>query len=64
MHEFFPLAVIGPVPGPRLGLGRACVQCAARLVAGRLCGGFGAGCIGAPRSLPASGQLASSRITA
>jgi len=61
MLGFIPLAVIGPVIGPRLGLARACVGCVEAREGRGACHGFGAGCIGA-RSTPSEPQAASSRI--
>ncbi len=64
MFGFFPLAVVGPITGPRFGLARACIDCAESREARAACNGFGPGCIGAREGTPAAGaQSASSRIT-
>ena len=63
MLGFIPLAVIGPVPGPRFGLGRACIDCTESVKGRKACRGFAGGCIGAPYSAAHEPQDASSRIT-
>jgi len=63
MLGFLPLAVVGPIVGPKFGLGRACVDCVESREGRIACHGFGPGCLGA-RPLPAlsSPYSASSRI--
>jgi hypothetical protein len=64
MLGFFPLAVVGPIVGPRFGLGRACVDCTESREGRGACNGFAAGCIAAPaRTADSRRQDASSRIT-
>ena len=64
MLGFFQLAVLGPIVGPRFGLGRACVDCTESREGRAACNGFGPGCIGAPQgSVALDAQDASSRIT-
>ena len=47
MLGFFPLAIVGPIVGPKFGLGRACVDCVESREGRIACHGFGAGCLGA-----------------
>jgi len=64
MLGFFQLAVIGPIVGPRFGLGRACVDCTDSREGRGACEGFGPGCLGAREgAVPREDQSASSRIT-
>jgi hypothetical protein len=63
MLGFFQLAVVGPIVGPRFGLGRACVDCTESREGRAACRGFGPGCIAAPAPDATQGQDASSRIT-
>ncbi len=63
MLGFFQLAVVGPIVGPRFGLGRACVDCTESREGRAACQGFGPGCIGVPQGAPLfDTQAASSRI--
>jgi hypothetical protein len=65
MLGFFPLAVAGPIVGPKFGLARACVDCAESREGRAACRGFGPGCIGArEREAPRELYSASSRIKA
>ena len=64
MFGFFPLAVVGPIVGPKFGLGRACIDCTESREGRAACNGFGPGCIGAREAAPEpNAQSASSRIT-
>ena len=63
MLGFFPLAIVGPIVGPKFGLGRACVDCVESREGRAACQGFGAGCIGArPQAAIDEPYSASSRI--
>ncbi|HEX6634848.1 MAG TPA: hypothetical protein VF038_12835 [Usitatibacter sp.] len=63
MLGFFQLAVVGPIVGPKFGLGRACVDCTESREGRAACNGFGPGCIGAPQGEPLlDTQSPSSRI--
>jgi len=65
MFGFFPLAVVGPIVGPKFGLGRACIDCSESREGRAACQGFGPGCIGArEREAPREPYSASSRIDA
>ena len=65
MLGFFQLAVVGPIVGPRFGLGRACIDCTESREGRAACQGFGPGCIGARQGEPLfAPQSASSRIKA
>lgn len=64
MLGFFQLAVVGPIVGPRFGLGRACVDCTEGREGRAACHGFGPGCLVARKSAAQlDRQAPSSRIS-
>lgn len=63
MLGFFSLAIVGPIVGPKFGLGRACLDCTESREGRAACHGFGPGCIGARGDETPHAQDASSRIT-